>query len=48
MEKLNKFRPRTLGQALRVEGMTPASLVLLHAICREHKKEKEREKEIEM
>ncbi len=41
-EKLKKIQPETLGQAWRVEGMTPASLVLLHAMCRAAKKDKNR------
>jgi len=27
--RLEKFRPRTMGQALRIEGMTPAAMTLL-------------------
>jgi len=33
-EKLTKYQPRTLGQAMRLDGMTPASLVMLHALCK--------------
>jgi tRNA uridine 5-carboxymethylaminomethyl modification enzyme len=33
-EKLIKFQPRTLGAASRIEGITPASLIMLHAYCR--------------
>lgn len=29
--KLERFRPRTVGEAARIEGMTPAALALLHA-----------------
>lgn len=32
--KLNRVRPRTLGQAARIEGMTPAALTLLAAHLR--------------
>eukprot|EP01127_Copromyxa_protea_P010959 TRINITY_DN2724_c0_g1_i1.p1 TRINITY_DN2724_c0_g1~~TRINITY_DN2724_c0_g1_i1.p1 ORF type:complete len:148 (-),score=17.63 TRINITY_DN2724_c0_g1_i1:66-509(-) len=50
-EKLKKFKPQTLGQVVRLEGITPASLVLLHAMCRTHKKTLAKEEmysEIEM
>lgn len=47
LEKLKKFQPRTLGQALRVEGMTPASLVLLHAICKEYTQELRQKQELQ-
>lgn len=30
VEKLNKFNPKTLGQALRIKGMTPAAVSLIH------------------
>lgn len=30
VEKLNAIRPKTLGQALRIKGMTPAAVSLLH------------------
>jgi len=30
LEKLNKFNPKTLGQAMRIKGMTPAAISLLH------------------
>lgn len=33
-ERLSRLRPQTLGQAARVEGITPASLLFLHALCR--------------
>jgi len=33
-EKLNHIRPETLGQAGRIEGMTPAALTLLLAVVR--------------
>jgi len=33
-EKLLKFKPTTLGDALRIEGITPSSMVLLHTYCR--------------
>ena len=34
--KLGKVRPGTLGQAGRIEGMTPAALALVLAACRNH------------
>ena len=30
VEKLNKINPKTLGQASRIQGMTPAAISLLH------------------
>jgi len=34
-EKLTRFKPTTLGQAIRIEGITPASIVALHHhLCR--------------
>jgi tRNA uridine 5-carboxymethylaminomethyl modification enzyme len=35
-DKLNEVRPATLGQAGRIEGMTPAALALLLAEIRRH------------
>jgi len=35
-EKLTRIRPRTLAHAARVEGMTPAALVLLLGISKRH------------
>jgi len=37
VEKLNKYRPMTLGAASRIDGITPASLLILHARCRKPK-----------
>ncbi len=37
VEKLNKFRPMTLGAASRIDGITPAALLVLHARCRKPK-----------
>jgi tRNA uridine 5-carboxymethylaminomethyl modification enzyme len=38
-EKLLKFKPTTIGDALRIEGITPSSMVLLHTYCRKrHRK----------
>ncbi|MBA4028733.1 MAG: tRNA uridine-5-carboxymethylaminomethyl(34) synthesis enzyme MnmG [Planctomyces sp.] len=34
---LEKFRPATLGQAGRLEGVTPADLALLHALIHRHR-----------
>eukprot|EP01125_Pyxidicula_operculata_P013775 TRINITY_DN456_c1_g1_i1.p1 TRINITY_DN456_c1_g1~~TRINITY_DN456_c1_g1_i1.p1 ORF type:complete len:669 (+),score=155.09 TRINITY_DN456_c1_g1_i1:138-2009(+) len=36
-EKLSKHQPITLGQAMRLEGITPAAIVCLHALCRQHR-----------
>jgi tRNA uridine 5-carboxymethylaminomethyl modification enzyme len=33
-QKLDRIRPRTLGQAGRIEGMTPGALTLLGALLR--------------
>lgn len=33
-DKLERLRPRSLGEASRIEGMTPAALALLHANVR--------------
>jgi tRNA uridine 5-carboxymethylaminomethyl modification enzyme len=30
VEKLKRFRPHSLGQASRLEGVTPAAITLLH------------------
>lgn len=37
-EKLSKFQPRTLGDAARIDGMTPAALVLIRASARSQSK----------
>ncbi len=36
--KLDLARPRTLGQASRIEGMTPAALTLLLSLCRKRQR----------
>eukprot|EP01124_Arcella_intermedia_P027753 TRINITY_DN5495_c0_g1_i2.p1 TRINITY_DN5495_c0_g1~~TRINITY_DN5495_c0_g1_i2.p1 ORF type:complete len:364 (-),score=76.65 TRINITY_DN5495_c0_g1_i2:216-1307(-) len=33
-EKLNLYKPTTLGQAMRLEGLTPASLLALHHLSK--------------
>ncbi len=39
VEKFNKFRPISLGQASRISGVTPAAISLLHvALTRERQK----------
>jgi tRNA uridine 5-carboxymethylaminomethyl modification enzyme len=37
-QKLTKFKPQTLGQANRIDGITASSLVLLHSICKKNKR----------
>ncbi len=39
-EKLSKFRPKDLGQALQISGVTPASVVLLAYYIKKHNEEK--------
>lgn len=39
IEKLNKFNPKTLGQALRIKGMTPAAVSLLHVYIKGMKRD---------
>ena len=34
VEKLNSIRPRTIGQAARIEGITPAAILTLLAACK--------------
>lgn len=41
-EKLARIRPETLGQASRIEGMTPAALTLLLSRLKAHKRNMER------
>ncbi|MEF3255807.1 MAG: tRNA uridine-5-carboxymethylaminomethyl(34) synthesis enzyme MnmG, partial [Deferribacterales bacterium] len=36
IEKLNAIRPRTLGQALRIKGMTPSAVSLIHIYLKTH------------
>ena len=38
--KLNATRPANLGQAGRIDGMTPAALTLLLAKLRQHQRKK--------
>ena len=40
-DKLTKVQPSTLGQAARIEGMTPAALTRLLQICRRERVEAE-------
>ena len=44
IEKLKKTRPQTLGQALRVSGVTPAAVasILIHIKSQKHNKRSER------
>lgn len=37
VEKLTKYRPMTLGAASRIDGITPAALLVLHSRCRKSK-----------
>jgi tRNA uridine 5-carboxymethylaminomethyl modification enzyme len=36
IEKLNKIKPKTLGQASRIKGMTPAAISLLHVYIKKN------------
>ncbi|MBY0309367.1 MAG: hypothetical protein K2Q09_11545, partial [Phycisphaerales bacterium] len=36
---LLKFKPETLGQASRLEGLTPADIVLLAMLIKKHREE---------
>ena len=40
IEKLEKFAPRTLGDAKRIPGITPASIINLHIAISLHRKKK--------
>jgi tRNA uridine 5-carboxymethylaminomethyl modification enzyme len=33
VEKLKRVRPKTLGQASRIPGVTPAAIQILHVLC---------------
>ena len=35
--KLTKIRPKTLGQALRIDGVTPAAAIILLGYVKKHK-----------
>ena len=35
--KLEKIRPKTLGQALRIDGVTPAAAIILLGYVKKHK-----------
>ncbi len=37
-EKLQRFRPHSLGQASRLEGVTPAAVTLLHVALERHRR----------
>jgi tRNA uridine 5-carboxymethylaminomethyl modification enzyme len=39
---LTKYRPRTFGQAGRLEGMTPADITLLSVLVHRHVRERAR------
>lgn len=45
-QKLDLARPSTLGEALRISGVTPASLMVIMAHCRKHAKKEQAAKEI--
>lgn len=43
IEKLEKFAPRTIGEAKQIPGVTPASMINLHIAITMHKKQKTRD-----
>jgi tRNA uridine 5-carboxymethylaminomethyl modification enzyme len=42
-EKLNQIRPKTLGAAGRISGITPSSLVLLHRYLEQQQQQQQQQ-----
>jgi len=45
MEKLSRFRPKTLGEAKKISGMTPAAVLNLHIYIQVHANKEKKNKQ---